>query len=90
VLRTIVLVVKDFRPLLFFSSVSAFLLLLSVLAGSLPVLDYLRFEYVHHLPLAILATGLGILSALSLVCGLVLDTIVRYEKEQFFLRMRNS
>ena len=90
VLRTIVLVVKDFRPLLFFSSVSAFLLLLSVLAGSLPVLDYLRFEYVHHLPLAILATGLGILAALSLVCGLVLDTIVRYEKEQFFLRMRNS
>jgi glycosyltransferase involved in cell wall biosynthesis len=90
VLRTIVLVVKDFRPLLFFSSVSAFLLLLSVLAGTLPVLDYLRFKYVHHLPLAILATGLGILSALSLVCGLVLDTIVRYEKEQFFLRMRNS
>jgi glycosyltransferase involved in cell wall biosynthesis len=89
VLRTIVLVVKDFRPLLFFSSVSTLLLLLSVLTGSLPVLDYLRFQYVHHLPLAILATGLGILSALSLVCGLVLDTIVRYEKEQFFLRMRN-
>jgi glycosyltransferase involved in cell wall biosynthesis len=90
VLRTIVLVVKDFRPLLFFSSVSAVLLFLALFAGSVPVLDYLRFNYVHHLPLAVLATGLAILSALSLVCGLVLDTIVRYEKEQFFLRMRNS
>ena len=90
VLRTIVLVVKDFRPLLFFSLLSLLMLLLSLSAGLAPILDYTRFQYVYHVPLAILATGLAILSALCLVCGLILDTIVRYEKETFFLRLRNQ
>ena len=42
-----------------------------------------------HVPLAILATGLDMLAALALVCGFILDTIVRYDREQFFLRMRD-
>jgi hypothetical protein len=28
-------------------------------------------------------------AALALVCGFILDTIVRYDREQFFLRMRD-
>jgi glycosyltransferase involved in cell wall biosynthesis len=89
VLRVIVSVIKDFKPLLFFSSVAALMFLGSIIAGGFPIVDYLRFRYVYHVPLAILATGLDLLAALSVVCGLVLDTIVRYDREQFFLRMRN-
>src|SRR5437773_2179894 len=43
VLRTILTIVKDFRPLLFFSILGAVFLVLSVAAGSLPILDYLRY-----------------------------------------------
>jgi glycosyltransferase involved in cell wall biosynthesis len=89
VLRVILWVVKDFRPLLFFGAVSLLLALLSLGAGFFPILDYVREQWVNHVPLAILAVGLAVLSALSLTCGVVLDTIVRYNREQFLIRLRN-
>jgi len=89
VLRVIVTVVKDFRPMLFFSQFALLFFLLSIVAGAAPIMDYVRIRYVYHIPLAILASGLDILAALALVCGFILDTIVRYDREQFFLRMRD-
>ena len=58
VLRVIVAVVKDFRPMLFFTSSRWRFSPPPILAGLFPVLDYLRYRYVYHVPLAILATGL--------------------------------
>lgn len=89
VMKVIVQVVKDFRPLLFFSMIAAVFFVASLVIGAFPVADYVRFRYVYHVPLAILATGMDVLAALAMVCGFVLDTIVRYEREQFFLRMRD-
>lgn len=89
VLRVMVKVSKDFRPLSFFSCVGAVFLLTSAAVGIFPIMDYVQFRYVYHVPLAILAMGIGVLAALSVTCGLVLDTLVRYEREEFFLRMRN-
>ena len=85
VLKSIVMIFKDYKPLLFFSSLSGFLLLLTLAAGLAPILDYVRIRYVVHVPLAILATGTGILSALSLTIGLTLHTISRYHNETFEL-----
>jgi glycosyltransferase involved in cell wall biosynthesis len=86
---TMVKVSKDFKPLLFFSSVAGVFFLGCLLAGVFPILDYFRYQYVYRVPLAILATGLAVLAALSLTCGVILDTLVRYEREQFLVRMRN-
>ena len=90
VIWTLLTIIKDCKPLPFFSLVSLALLLACLLAGWFPIHDYLQFRYVYHVPLAILATGLSLLSALSLSCGLLLDTIVRHRKEEFFLRMRQQ
>jgi hypothetical protein len=65
------------------------LFLASLCAGFFPVMDYLEFHYVYRVPLSILATGLMVLSALSLTCGMVLDTIVRLSRERFFVQMRH-
>jgi hypothetical protein len=89
VIRVIITVVKDFRPMLFFSQIALIFFVCSILAGAFPILDYLRIRYVLHVPLAILATGLDVLAALALVCGFILDTIVRYQRGQFYLRMRD-
>ncbi len=70
-----------YKPLLFFSGLSGLLLLATLAAGLAPILDYVRARYVIHVPLAILATGTGILSALSLTIGLILHTISRYQNE---------
>ena len=89
VIRVIITVVKDFKPMLFFSQIALIFFVCSILAGAFPIADYIRIRYVMHVPLAILATGLDLLAALALVCGFILDTIVRYDREQFFLRMRD-
>jgi hypothetical protein len=88
VLRSIAMIFKDYKPLLFFSCLSGFLLVITLLAGLAPILDFIRERYVFHLPLAILATGTGILSGLSLTIGLILHTISRYHNENFELLRR--
>lgn len=90
VLKSIAMIFKDYKPLLFFSSLSGLLLVLTLVAGLAPVLDYVRARYVFHVPLAILATGTGILSALSLTIGLTLHTISRYHNETFELLRKLS
>ena len=85
VLKSIAMIFKDYKPLLFFSSLAVFLLLITPAAGMPPILDYIETRYVTHVPLAILATGTGILSALSLTIGLILHTISRYHNENFEL-----
>jgi hypothetical protein len=68
--------------------VSGLLLPLTLAADLAPMLDYVRGRYVFHVPLAILATGTRILSALSLTIGLILHSITRYHHENFELLRR--
>ena len=81
ILRTVVLLVKEERPLPFFSAIAGLLLLAAVLLA-LPVLaDFVRTGLVPRLPTAVLATGLVLLASLSLTCGLILDSVTRGRKE---------
>ena len=81
ILRTIVLLVKEERPLQFFSAVAGVLALAAV-AMSIPLfIDYAETGLVPRLPTAVLATGLMLLAALSTTCGLVLDSVARGRKE---------
>jgi glycosyltransferase involved in cell wall biosynthesis len=81
ILRTIVVLVKEERPLQFFS-LAGLLLLLCGLALGLPVVfEFLATGLVPRLPTAVLATGFVLLSFLSLVCGLILDSVSRGRKE---------
>ena len=67
--------VRSFKPLTFFGLVSIVLFILGVLAGIPPVMDYIRTGQVPHFPLAILATGLMILSAGSAFLGIMLHSM---------------
>jgi glycosyltransferase involved in cell wall biosynthesis len=81
ILRTIVLLVKEERPLQFFAVAALALLLLGVGFGIPVVLEFLRTSLVARLPTALLATGLILLSFLAFVCGLLLDSVARGRKE---------
>lgn len=77
ILRTILLLVQRERPLAFFAGTGAALLALSVILA-LPLLaTYVETGLVPRFPTALLATGLAILASLSVVCGLILDTVSR-------------
>jgi glycosyltransferase involved in cell wall biosynthesis len=81
ILRCMFLVFKDYKPLLFFSALSFALAAASLAAGSVPIADYIESRYVYHVPLAILAAALGILSLVAMAAGLMLDTIARFHQE---------
>jgi glycosyltransferase involved in cell wall biosynthesis len=75
IMRTIVHLLKEERPFAFFGTVSALLVLVALVLGIPVVVQYLHTGLVPRLPTAVLATGLMILASLSLVCGLILQTV---------------
>jgi glycosyltransferase involved in cell wall biosynthesis len=81
ILRTIVVLVKEERPLQFFSACGLALLLLAIVFGVPVVAEFMRTGLVPRLPTAVLTMGLGMLAALSLACGLILDSVSRGRKE---------
>jgi len=81
ILRIVLLLVKEGRPLRFFAAAGALLLLIAVACGAPMVANYLETGVVPRLPPAVLATGLLSVSSLAVVCGLVLDSVERGRKE---------
>ena len=81
ILRTIVTLVKEERPLQFFSLCGLLLLLLGIGFGVPVVMEFLATGLVPRLPTAVLATGLMLLSFLSFAAGLILESVARGRKE---------
>jgi glycosyltransferase involved in cell wall biosynthesis len=77
IMRMIMRLVREERPLEFFSSV-AFVFAITAIVLSTPLLfEYLKTGLVPRLPTAVLSMGLMVMSLLSLTCGLVLATVTR-------------
>lgn len=81
ILRAIFMLVKEERPLLFFTSAALLLAISSIALGMPIVVNFLETGLVPRLPTAVLATGIMLVSFLSLACGLILDTVTRGRKE---------
>lgn len=81
IVRTIVLLIKEERPLQFFSSVGIVLALASLALGWPLITTFLETGLVPRLPTAILVTGLMVLAFLSVIAGLVLDTVTLSRRE---------
>ncbi len=75
ILRTIVRLAKDERPLAFFS-IGAAVLAASALGLAVPIfVTYFETGLVPRLPTAVLVCALMLLASLSLSCGLILDSV---------------
>jgi hypothetical protein len=85
ILRAIVGLARQSRPLAFFSLQAAVLALLGVALGIPLLITFLHTHQVPRLPTAVIVTGLEVLAALSLTAGLVLDTVTRGRREQRLL-----
>lgn len=77
ILLTIVALVREERPLIFFTGLFVLLALASLIIGTPVVVGYFRTGLVPRLPSAVLATALMLLGFLSLASGLILDTVTR-------------
>ena len=81
ILRTILNLVRDERPLMFFASCGSLAVLAGLLLGLPVVGEFMRTGLVPRLPTAVLAVAFVILGFLSLTCGLILDSVARGRKE---------
>ena len=81
ILGTIIKLYRSERPLGFFSGIGISLAIMSVGFAIPIIVTYLREGIVPRLPTAVLSTGLMIIAALAITCGLVLDTVTRGRRE---------
>ena len=81
ILRAILRLIEQERPLQSFACIALLLLGVGFGFGVPVVSEYLQTGLVPRLPTAVLATGLVLLGFLSLGCGLVLDVVSRGRKE---------
>src|SRR6478609_3462101 len=81
ILLTIVGLYRSERPLSFFSALGIALAAVSFVLSVPIFVTYFEEGIVPRLPTAILSTGLMLLACLSIVAGLVLDTVTRGRRE---------
>jgi glycosyltransferase involved in cell wall biosynthesis len=81
ILRTILLLAKEERPLHFFGLFFALLAATAVILSWPVLITFLETGLVPRFPTAILSTGLMLLAFLSLACGVILDTVTHGRQE---------
>ncbi len=81
ILRMIARLVKEERPLPFFSAVALLLLVLAIVLGGPVVAEYLRTGLVPRFPTAILAASIVVIATLSFLAGVILDTVTLGRRE---------
>ena len=81
ILKTIATLYRIERPVLFYGSIGALLLIAAILLSIPLVLTYLDTGLVPRFPTAILVTGMTIVAVLCFFAGLILDTVTRGRRE---------
>ena len=87
VLKTIFTMCKDYKPFVFFGTISiiflaaAFIMFLPILA------EYFREGIVPKFPTLILSSAFGIVGTLSFSVGSILDVIVKKDKQNFLTEL---
>lgn len=87
VVSTIFMMFRDYRPLKFFTIISALLLLLAI-AMFVPVfIEYMQTGLVPRFPTLIVSGFIGIASLLTFFCGVVLEVITKKHKQLYELML---
>jgi glycosyltransferase involved in cell wall biosynthesis len=81
ILLTITNLMRNERPLMFFSLVGLIVALAAIVLAVPVVLEYLDTGAVRRFPTAILCTGLGVIAVLCIATGLILDLVAHVRRE---------
>ena len=81
ILKTIANLYRVERPVLFYGSIGALLVVAAIVLAEPLVETYLQTGLVPRFPTAILVTGMVIVAVLCIFAGLILDTVTRGRRE---------
>jgi len=87
VVKTIVKMYKDYKPRKFFFIIAFVLFLIGLIIGLPVIIEFAKTQYITKLPSAVLATGFMLIAAIALQSGVILDTIVKANKEKYELNL---
>ena len=87
VCKTIVKMFKNYKPLKFFTTIAVIIFILGLIVGIPVIIEFAKTNFITKVPSAVLATGLVILSVIIGQCGVVLDTVVKNNKENYELNL---
>ena len=87
VLKTIMSLFKDYRPMFLFGWVSIIFVILGLIVGVPVIVEFAHTGLVPRFPSALLAVALVFMGMLSLSCGLILDTVVKGVRKEYELQV---
>lgn len=87
VLKTIIKMFKDFKPRQFFWIISLIFVVIGLLVGTPVITEFFRTGFITKIPSAILATGIMIFALIIAQCGVILDTVVKQNREKYELEL---
>ena len=87
VLKTIVKMFKDFKPRQFFWIISLIFVLIGLIVGIPVIAEFAKTGYINKLPSAVLSTGIMIFAIIIAQCGVILDTVVKQNRENYELQL---
>jgi hypothetical protein len=77
ILRAVLVLLKENRPLAFFGAIAGMLFTAALILGVPLAVTFAQTGLVPRLPTAVLATGLVLMGLLSGAAGLILDSIAK-------------
>ena len=87
VIKTIIKMFKNYKPLQFFTLIAVIVFILGLIAGIPVLVEFFKTHYITKMPSAVLATGLVTLSVIIGQCGVILDTVVKQNRENYELNL---
>ena len=87
VVKTIIKMLKDFKPRKFYITVSLIFIILGLLIGIPVIVEFAKTQYITKVPSAILATGIMTFALIIAQCGVILDTVVKQNREKYELEL---
>lgn len=90
VLKTIARLFKEYKPMLFFGIISFIFLVIALIFGIPVFVEYFKTKLVMRFPTLIFAGFMLMISILTLVCGIILEVVVKKHRQLFELFLINT
>ena len=90
VLKTIGRLFKEYKPTIFFGLISLFFFIISLIFGIPVFVEYFKTHLVKRFPTLIFAGFMLMISVLSMVCGIIIEVVVKKQHQLFELFLINT
>ena len=87
VIKTIIKMFKDFKPRQFFWVIALIFVIIGLIVGIPVIVEFAKTGYITKVPSAILATGIMSIALIIGQCGVILDTVVKQNRENYELQL---